>query len=361
MELMKESPLTNLHRRLGAEMAEEEGWNMPQQYADLVQEHLTARTACGLFDISHLGKFRLLGNGAMQWLEEKLTNSIADCCDGHVQHSLMLRPNGTILDRMTLFRESAGRFFLTGAASLADTDFDILQRMLHDDSLELKNETDLLCAMALSGTQAGQIMGEICELPELPRPGCFSVIRQGKKRFIVSRGELVAQDSYEFFCPAAEGIKWFENFMRSGAIPCGSRTREYLRISRGWSDINRDMSSLTPAQAALSHLCAEDKHYTGRDSLVRREDDSQKIIFLRCDSPELAPQPGSKVQNLDGKIVGSVTSATPPLSHEYGYALAYVSSPHDEPGTHLHVMVNGEQIPATVRTPDKPRSAGETQ
>lgn len=352
MEDMKESPLTDLHRRLGAEMAEDEGWNMPLQYADLVREHLSARTACGLFDISHLGKFRLLGNGALQWLEDKLTNSIADCCDGHIQHTLMLRSNGIILDRMTLFRESAGRFFITGSASLADADFDILQRMLHDNSMELKNETDDLCAMALTGSKAGRIMSEICEVDELPLQGCFSVIRQGRKHFMISRGKLVAQDSYEFFCPATEGIKWFENFMRSGAIPCGSRTREYLRISRGRCAIGRDMPELTPAQAALSHLCAANKHYTGSDSLTQSEDDSRKIIFLRCDSPELSPQPGSKVQNLEGKVVGNITSATPALAHEHGYALAYVSAPHDEPGTHLHVEVNGEQVRATVRTPD---------
>ena len=86
---MKKSPLHPLHQRLGADMIQTAGWYMPRQYTDLIHEHLAARAACGLFDISHLGKFRLVGKNALDWLEAHLSNSIADCLDGQIQQTLL--------------------------------------------------------------------------------------------------------------------------------------------------------------------------------------------------------------------------------------------------------------------------------
>lgn len=350
---MKESPLHSLHLRLGAQMAETSGWNMPQQFSDLIDEHLAARAACGLFDISPVGKFRLLGNGALDWLEQHLTSNIAGCCDGHGIQTLMLRDNGIILDRMTVLRESAGRFLLIGSASLADADFEHLKRRLRSSAIELINETDRLCAIALTGPDTSRVLRKVIHDTELPKRGCFCNFRRGGQRCTLSRCGLIAPDGLELYCPAATGIAWFEQLMAAGAVPCGQKTGEYLRISRGFADMENDSRGLTPAAASLSHLCATDKQYTGSQAVQDAPPPTARLISLRCSTPGNTLTPGDTVQDLDGGHVGSITSAAQAAGTGHSYALAYVSTRHTEPGTHLQVIVGGRPVPAMVEAQDK--------
>lgn len=350
---MKESPLHPLHRRLGAQMAETGGWNMPQQFRDLIDEHLATRSACAIFDISNLGKFRLQGHGALDWLEQHLTNTIADCCDGHTLQSLILRDNGIILDRMTVLRESAGRFFLLGSASLADADFSHLNRNLRSSNLVLTNETDRLCGIAITGPDSQRVLRDVLHDVELPPPGSFCTIRRSGQRCTLSHCGLMAAGGFEFFCPAAAGIAWFEGLLAAGAIPCGHKTGEYLRISRGISDMDNDNHGLSPAAASLSHLCSTGKPYTGSRALQEAPPPRSRLIALRCSTPGHPLSPGDRVQNLDGGHVGCLTSATQAADNGHSYALAYVSATHTEPGTHLQIIADGHPIPAMVEAKDK--------
>lgn len=350
---MKESPLHSLHCRLGAQMAATGGWNMPQQFRDLIDEHLAARAACAVFDISHLGKFRLLGNGALNWLEQHLSNNIDDCRDGYSIQSLMLREDGIILDRMTVLRESAGRFFLIGSASLADADFEHLSRQLRSSTLTLTNETDNFCAIALCGPDSRRVLDKVTHNIELPPTGSFCTFRRGGQLYTLSHCGLVAEEGFELFCPASAGIARFEELLAAGAVPCGQKTGDYLRISRGLSDMESDNHGLTPAAAALSHLCATNKEYTGYHAIQNSPAPQSKLISLRCSTPGHTLSPGDSVQNLDGRSVGSITSATQAAGSGHSYALAYVSIPHTEPGTHLQVIVDGMAVPAMVEAKDK--------
>ena len=79
---MNESPLNPSHRRRGAQMAPEHGWYMPRHFSNLIDEYHAGRYSCGLFDISYLSKFRVMGNGALSRLERLLSNRISSCKDG---------------------------------------------------------------------------------------------------------------------------------------------------------------------------------------------------------------------------------------------------------------------------------------
>ena len=62
---MKQTPLTKVHRALGAKMVDFHGFEMPVQYTSVIEEHLTVRRAVGLFDLCHMGEFELEGPGAL--------------------------------------------------------------------------------------------------------------------------------------------------------------------------------------------------------------------------------------------------------------------------------------------------------
>ena len=345
---MKKSPLHALHQRLGADMALTAGWNMPRQYTDLIHEHLAARAACGLFDISHLGKFHLSGKEALVWLEAHLSNNISDCLDGQIQQTLMLRQDGVILDRMTLLRENNERFFLIGSASLADADFDILSRQVKNASVNIRNETDSLCILAVTGPDSKKVLAATWHGISIPAPGRFNMFRRGTQHCMLLRAGLLDADSIELICPASAGIAWFEQLMAAGAVPCGQITGEYLRIRNARADMENDIDNLTPAAGSLQHLCAESKEYNGAAAIRNDTPPDSRIISLRSSSPGMTFEPGSEVRNLNGQVVGNITSATQACAGGHSYAMAYVDSAHTSPGTRLNVTNGDQSIPAMV-------------
>lgn len=345
---MKKSPLHPLHQRLGADMIQTAGWYMPRQYTDLIHEHLAARAACGLFDISHLGKFRLVGKNALDWLEAHLSNSVANCLDGQIQQTLMLQQDGVILDRMTLLRENNERFFLIGSASLADADFDNISRQVEHTTVNILNETDSLCILALTGPDSKRVIAATWHEITIPSPGEFRTFRRGNQRCMLLRAGLLSSDSMELICPSSAGITWFEQLMAAGAVPCGQITGEYLRIRNARADMENDIGNLTPAAGSLQHLCAESKEYRGAEAVRNASTPTHRMISLRSTSPGMIFEPGSEIRNNEGHVVGNITSATQAAAGGHSYALAYVNTAHTAPGTQLNVTNGAQTISATV-------------
>lgn len=346
---MKETPLTPLHRRLGAGMGIDSGWNMPLQYTNLIDEHLSTRSACGIFDISDTGKFQVRGKGAQECMEKLLSNTIADCPDGHTQQSLLLRADGMILDRVTLCRKNAESFFIIGSASQARADYESLLRDMRYTAPELADKTDTLCGIALLGPDAGKILARVHFEPELPKRGEFRIFRRGGQRCLLLRAGLVSEDSLELFCPAASGIGWFEQLMAAGAIPCGLRTREFLRLERGRADVSKDAASLTPAAAGLEHLCARNKNYTGSDVLHSMEQTEGRLVALHCTTQGHDFSPGDSVHTPSGHHIGNITSAATSPASGHCHAIAYVCTEHSAPGTQLWVQTDDATVPAQVK------------
>ena len=61
--VLKQSPLGERHKALGAKMADFGGWEMPIEYpgGGVLAEHDAVRNRVGIFDVSHLGKISVTG------------------------------------------------------------------------------------------------------------------------------------------------------------------------------------------------------------------------------------------------------------------------------------------------------------
>jgi len=78
MEKLHSTVFKERHESLGARIVEFGGWEMPLQYdTGIVQEHLETRKHAGLFDISHMGRFVIRGQEALEFLQHVLTNNAA--------------------------------------------------------------------------------------------------------------------------------------------------------------------------------------------------------------------------------------------------------------------------------------------
>ena len=74
---LKRTPLHAAHVRLGARMIPFGGWDMPVQYAGIVEEHRAVRNAVGCFDVSHMGEFEFRGPDAQRALQRLTTNDVS--------------------------------------------------------------------------------------------------------------------------------------------------------------------------------------------------------------------------------------------------------------------------------------------
>jgi aminomethyltransferase len=88
---MKNSPLHSRHIALDAKMADFGGWLMPIEYpgAGVLAEHAAVRERVGLFDVSHLGKARVTGDGALEFLNGVFTNDLSRITDSQAQYTLL--------------------------------------------------------------------------------------------------------------------------------------------------------------------------------------------------------------------------------------------------------------------------------
>src|SRR5918912_60502 len=93
------TPLNAVHRQLGARMVDFAGWDMPVQYpTGIIAEHVAVRSACGLFDLSHMGRVFLRGRDAFALAQVCTTRDLARIRAGEAAYALVCQPDGGILD-----------------------------------------------------------------------------------------------------------------------------------------------------------------------------------------------------------------------------------------------------------------------
>ena len=119
---MKETPLTEIHKQLGAKMASFAGYNMPIQYEGINVEHETVRNRVGVFDVSHMGEFLIYGDHALDLVQKVTTNDAAKLKVGSIQYSCMLNDAAGIVDDLLVYRKSQNSYMLVVNASNIEKD-----------------------------------------------------------------------------------------------------------------------------------------------------------------------------------------------------------------------------------------------
>src|ERR671936_2758169 len=117
------TPLYDRHVALGARMVPFAGWEMPLQYAGVIQEHRGVRTDAGAFDVSHMGEIEVEGPQAQGLLQTLLSNDLERIEPGHAQYTLLTNERGGIIDDLIAYRLERCRYLLIVNASNRDVDF----------------------------------------------------------------------------------------------------------------------------------------------------------------------------------------------------------------------------------------------
>jgi len=172
----------------------------------------------------------------------------------------------------------------------------------------------------------------------------------------VSRTGYTGEDGFEFFCPADDGISWWEKFLSAGAAPCGLGARDTLRLEMGYPLNGNDLSpERTPIEAGLGFFCALTKDdFIGRETLARQKADgpATKLTALQYTGKGPPPRAHYPVLATDGTVLGELASGALSPSLMAGIGMAYLPAEFSKPGTDLQIDVRGRLFPAkTVKKP----------
>ena len=89
------TPLYDWHAAHGGVMVEFAGWHVPIRYGAITDEHNAVRNACGLFDVSHMGRLSFAGDG-FALIQRVWTNNADTMKNTQVRYGLVCGGDGGI-------------------------------------------------------------------------------------------------------------------------------------------------------------------------------------------------------------------------------------------------------------------------
>lgn len=351
-ETLKRTPLYEEHLALGARMVPFAGWEMPVQYAGIIDEHRAVRTSAGIFDVSHMAEFRVFGFGAFDFMQSMLTNDLHKISElGQAQYTLMLDESGGIIDDLIVYHSGDLEYLVIANAANRETDFAWLAEHAPED-IELVDESDRTGLIAVQGPKALEVLAELAGEGWVP-PARFHLgeaLLDGAVPVLIARTGYTGEDGAEIVCRASDAPAiWRLLLSFPEVMPCGLGARDTLRLEMGYHLYGSDMDrSVDPISAGLGWVCPKDKgDYLGAEAVRRvREDGPQrKLVFLRLEGG--IPRAGFPVLH-EGEEVGKVASGTFSPTLQTGIATAYVPAELAAPGTALAVGIRAKTAEATV-------------
>jgi aminomethyltransferase len=342
------SPLDAQHRALGARMVPFGGWDMPLQYASVLEEHRACRTRAVVFDVSHLGTVECRGPGAFARLQWLLTNDLRKIECGRAQYTHLLDPvDAHVVDDIIVWWLEPDRFFVMPNASNTD---ELLAAFTEgvghtDGAVDFADVTATRAVLAVQGPEARSLLASV-------NPDAAAVVRFAVQQvgdLVVAGTGYTGEDGVELHVAAADAPALWEALCAAGIEPAGLGARDTLRLEAGLPLHGHELGpGITPLQAGLGWVVGWDKpDFRGRAALAaeRERGITRRLRGLGVDGRR-PPREGSSVLR-DGVAIGAVTSGnfSPMLGH--GVALAFVP-PDLEPGDAVQVDVRGQVLDARI-------------
>lgn len=351
---MKNSPLHSRHIALEAKMADFGGWLMPIEYpaTGVLSEHAAVRERVGIFDVSHLGKASVKGDGALEFLNSIFTNDLNRISNGQAQYTLLCNSDGGVIDDLIVYRNSATDFFLVpNASNTTDVVKDLQAKA--PSTITIENLHEVYGVIALQGPLATAVLNSLGVSGDLEYMS-FSHVTIGTASALLCRTGYTGEHGFEII-PAREDVEsvWdalaAEVLRQQGAV-CGLGARDTLRTEMGYPLHGHELSlSISPVQASATWAIGWKKGaFQGSDVLTGEKGagPTRRMRGLRSNDRGI-PRAEMSVTDSAGAVVGVVTSGTFSPTLRAGIALALVDTSLSI-GDEVSIDIRGRKSVATI-------------
>jgi aminomethyltransferase len=350
---LRRTPLYNLHRELGAKMVDFGGWEMPVQYAGILEEHRAVRERVGLFDVSHMGEFVVTGAGALAALQALTPNDVGKLSDGRIHYSAFLTEKGTFVDDLLVYRRSANAYLLVVNAGNTPKDFAWASEHSRGD-VRVEDHSARWALIAVQGPRAAALMAKLADPDpsDLPYYGFRETKVEGAPT-LVSRTGYTGEDGFEVYCPPEDAERLFRRLLEvgrpEGAVPCGLGARDTLRLEAKMALYGNDIDdTVTPWEADLGWIVKMNKgDFMGRDALAAQKAAGvpRKLVGFEMVDRGIARH-GYPAKTSAGP--GVVTSGTHSPTFGKPIGLALLPTAATPVGTEFEVEIRGRAAGARI-------------
>lgn len=346
---MKKTTLHAQHIELGARMGEFGGWDMPIQYAGILQEHEHTRTKTSIFDICHMGEFELSGTTALKDLEKLLTCNVQLLEIGQVRYGFMLNDDGGTIDDLTCYRLGSDRYMLVVNAGTAEKDAEWIKNGISPGT-QFVDLSPSMAKLDIQGPKSREILENIFggKLPDLGYFRCaeFPVLETS---CLLSRTGYTGEWGYEIYLPVETAALFWDRILEHDLCePGGLGARDTLRLEMGYSLYGHELSEArTPVATSRGAFIDMKKDFIGKQNVAADLDDPEELLVALKFGSKRAARAHDKVYG-DGIEIGEVTSGSLAPSLGIAVAMAFVEPEFAELGRELQVEIRGKPFPAEV-------------
>ncbi|RZS58455.1 glycine cleavage system aminomethyltransferase GcvT [Sphaerotilus mobilis] len=352
-----QTPLHDLHLELGARMVPFAGYAMPVNYpAGILAEHRQCRESAALFDVSHMGQLRLVGEDAARALESLVPVDVVDLGIGRQRYAYFTNPTGGLLDDLMVTRRADDLFLVVNAGCKDADTRHLLTHIGHRCQVIPMPERALL---ALQGPKAVQALARInAGVAALTFMSGGHYALAGADCY-VTRSGYTGEDGFEISVPATHAVALARTLLAQEEVqPGGLGARDTLRLEAGLCLYGHDIHAATsPIEAGLGWAIQKVRRPGGAraggypGASVIEGQLTQGATHKRVGLVGLERVPvreGATLHDAQGHKLGTVTSGTTGPSVNQPIAMAYVASNHAAPGSTLLAEVRGKRLPMKV-------------
>ena len=351
----KKTCLYDKHVALGALMSPFGGFDMPIQYSGIVDEHQAVRTACGVFDVSHMGEVLITGNDAERYVNHIFTNDVVGMPNGKILYGMMCYEDGGVVDDLLVYKKGENDFFLVINAANIDKDWAWIQEQAKGYDVQLEHQSDMYGELAVQGPDSEQVLKDVLGIdgsdltfytfkPLSPLTSHPSPL--------LSRTGYTGEDGFEIYATPYYINECWDKLIASGRCkPCGLGCRDTLRFEVGLPLYGDELSAdITPIMAGLGIFVKLDKEeFIGKNALAKQKADgpAKKIVGIEL-ADKAIPRHGYTVLNLEGEPIGEVTTGYHTISTDKSVCMALIDTPYAKLDTDVQIQIRKKVFPGKV-------------
>lgn len=358
--MMRKTALYDQHQKLDAKLIDFGGWQMPVQYSGIIDEHKAVRNKAGLFDVSHMGEVLIKGDNSLKLVQKLITNDASSLKIGDVIYSPMCYEDGGIVDDLLVYKVGEKSYLLVVNASNTTKDLRWIQKNAEMfNKVDVVDKSDYYALIAIQGPISREIISPLID-KDISEIKFYSFINAeiADKEAIISRTGYTGELGYEIYLDSEVALEVWKKIMKQGEskglVPAGLGARDTLRLEKAYCLYGNDIDENTnPLEAGLEWTVKFNKEdFNGKKILKELKEnkiDRKLMGFVMQDRG--IPRHDYKVE-INGNIVGKVTSGSYSPSLDQNIGLAYIDSEDAELGKEVDICIRKRKVKAKiVKTP----------
>lgn len=331
------------------------GFNMPVRYSSDIEEHMTVRNGVGVFDVSHMGEFKVEGPNALELIQRITSNDASKLIDGQAQYTCMPNDKGGIVDDLIVYRIKENDYFIVVNAGNIDKDWNWF--VSHNTKgAVLKNLSAEYCLFAVQGPKAVSVLQKLTttDLGVIKYYHFAIGTLAGVSDIIMSNTGYTGAGGFEIYVKNADAEKIWNAIFEAGKDvdikPIGLGARDTLRLEKGFCLYGNDIDDTTsPLEAGLGWITKFTKEFTNSANLKQQKEEGvkRKLVGFKMIDRGI-PRHDYVLKDAPGNVIGKVTSGTQSPMLNVGIGLGYVATEFSTPDSEIFVDVRGRALKAVI-------------